>query len=484
MFQIDLYTESHRYRAGLSAAMVRDYIPSRDECGGLYPNLLEYIRGGRRCPLMLDVEWVTPKGTPHGEMLAGASALVDALVAFVAIALRHGSARITKDDVCISDACKTDGSKASFHIKIHRLVFACPETDMRAFAFYFSSWLFEEAFDAAEKRFDIPDIFFLQTTDTQRDIAACNSKENYDVFMQSLRAKAEGQWGECRFMHCGIDSAIYSSGRAFRCEGSTKANKPGEMPRFLRPCLITDWWRTRVPAASLADDVLADPEPDKQHRQAWALAAMLLPADSSCVSIHVSLPDGMVLQGHSYDNNDDDDDTWRWILDTSPYPWPRKPISHGVRRRRGARPAISIADVGAPSLVLVERGRPNAVVKEFQKRDGRWYSVSDNDWCDAEQSEHIEKEKCNALYHVLDPQTRHYHALLDRRLMALQHMEQSGVLRDDDGVPIAYAAMRTRLEESKRYDGQAVCISALDDRAMRLMFMEPDVVLDPCLPAH
>ncbi|RUS20611.1 hypothetical protein BC937DRAFT_94816 [Endogone sp. FLAS-F59071] len=88
----------YRFRAGRPDFMVRSYIQNGDECSGLYPNLLEYIQGNARAPLMLDVEFVVPKDMQENEMEDIASALVNALVAFTAISLEHGSQCIERHD--------------------------------------------------------------------------------------------------------------------------------------------------------------------------------------------------------------------------------------------------------------------------------------------------------------------------------------------------------------------------------------------------
>lgn len=119
---------SNSFRAGRQDQIVAAYILNGDECNGLYPNLLEYIHGNTRVPLVLDVEFIVPHQTDFDDMYNVAGALVDALVMFIATSLRHGSQDITRDDVCVERSCKL--GKASFHIKIPKLVFASLERDM------------------------------------------------------------------------------------------------------------------------------------------------------------------------------------------------------------------------------------------------------------------------------------------------------------------------------------------------------------------
>ena len=475
-----------RFCVGRVEEVLSVYIQNGDECNGLHTNLMEYIFSGERCPLMFDVEWVTPNNTPTDDMENINSALTSALVAFINMSLKHDSQHIERADVCVQRSCKR--GKASFHIIVHKLVFACLERDMRYFVFYFCSWLYETEFDK-DKTFGIPDIFFLQTKNTKfepgtvADIAAYDGNEQYDSFIQRLREKAERQWatrGWHRYASCGIDTAIYSAGRAFRCAGSTKPNKPGELPRLLLPCLITDWWATRVSAESLADNT---PVPDKQYRREWARAAMMMMPEPNiaCVSIRVPRPTGFVVHEDQADNDgddDDDDEVWHWSLDTTPYPWPVRQHGHARRALRAGVQRVVDHGNDTPSIVLFADDRELL----FEKRGGRWYNVTDSVWCDDETSGNVEELKRDALYYVVDSRTKHWHMELDRRLLALQHMETSGVIHDDSGRSIDYGAMRTGYEEAKQNNDGTICIRSLDDRAERLLFMDSDIVLDPCFP--
>ena len=74
---------------------------------------------------------------------------------------------ITRDDVCVEQACDTEKRKASFHVKVPRLVFRNMACDMKSFVFYFCAWMGENIDDVSEK---IPQIFFYQTPDAQEKI--------------------------------------------------------------------------------------------------------------------------------------------------------------------------------------------------------------------------------------------------------------------------------------------------------------------------
>lgn len=344
-------------------------------------------------------------------------------------------------------------------------------------------------YDGPSKMFGIPDIFFLQTKTmqfeegTMADIAKYDGTKDDEDFIQALRVKAEFQWKTSKWRKtdsCGVDLQIYSAGRAIRCAGSAKPNQLGETPRLLLPCLITNWWALHVSQESLADNTLV---PDKCFRREWACAAMLLPADSSCVSIRVPPPVGLDLSREEDDdddensgiNNDDYYDVWHWRLDISRYPWPETQRSYARREMGNNSQCVAPSSCDKPSIVLFVDNE----LTLFEKRDVGWYNVNKNVLCDEAATTEIENMKRDALYYILDSRTRHWHASLDRRILALEHMEQSGIACDDNGVVMDYPTLREECEKKKQRSGGLVCICALDDRAIDYLFTGPSVVLHP-----
>ena len=125
----------------------------------IHANVLEYYHGNHRCSLFFDIEWVNPKKISLSEHLNSIGHFIDILIKFISISTvcDDGVAFITRDDVCVEQACSNDGRKASFHVKIPTLVFRNIACDMRSFVFYFCMWMYENQSDITKT---VPEIFF------------------------------------------------------------------------------------------------------------------------------------------------------------------------------------------------------------------------------------------------------------------------------------------------------------------------------------
>ena len=304
-----------------------------------HANVREYYFGGERCPLVFDVEWYNPVPTPHDTLFDIIGHVVDALVSFLSIATeRDDGVRITRDDVCVEQACSKDGRKASFHIKVPSLVFANMAYDMGSFAFYFCAWLCENHEDP-DTNDKIPDIFFQQTKEAQdfiKEIIKNNQSVDPEEVAGRIRTICEEVWQrgkEFRYKSCGIDHAIYRNGSAFRIAGVCKPNKPGETPRFLRPCLVTRWWEKKLAAKYLDERILRMDVPPKEYRRAWAKASLLMVPAPTAVNIEVPPPRGVTWKKPARNSGDEyvvlpppatdgNERKWRWVLDPERYVHP------------------------------------------------------------------------------------------------------------------------------------------------------------------
>jgi len=437
----------------------------------------EFYDSDKPCPLIFDVEWYNPVDTALEDLIDVVSILIDALIKFIDEALYLEGHTITRDDVCVEESCKTNGRKASFHIKVPKLVFHRIPIDMKDFGFYFSSWLYRFRDDFP----DIPDNFFYQTTETAKLIDEYNggtSKEDIEKFLDKMKRKAESTWNSGtyhQYTSCGLDLGPHRNNSCLRMCGLPK---PGRKLRFLRPCMVTDWWKGKVDDVYLSEEMLTMKIPPKECRRAWTRASLLtIPWPDEETSIRVRTPQSTT-------------EGWRFILDTTPYPSPPYDCGRSQTRQqqqRGSR-TNGNAITGAiregindrvPFVYTIEDGR----LWRFEKRDeGGWYDVVKDRPCTEDESLKVQRVKDGAVKEVQDPCHKHSVAEEDRRLTALKHMEEFGITYTDSDKPINYAAMNFMCETIKQRYNSAISLVELDDRAQDMLFTANDVTIDPYFP--
>ena len=371
--------------------------------GETHANVKEYYPGDERCPLVFDIEWYYFTPTPLSELEEHIGHFVDILVAFLSVALeRDDKVHITRDDVCVEQACDMEKRKASFHVKVPRLVFRNMAHDMKSFVFYFCAWMGENIEDVSEK---IPLIFFYQTPEAQAKIRNYRD-EDPDEFWKEIKEMCEAAWlkrPHTRHESCGVDFAIYKNGGTFRLAGATKLKEPGVLPRFLRPCLVTGWWMIRlalkyIDEATLRTTII----PPAEYRRAWACASLLMDPAPSKVNIRQVPPplgapwkepvgDGrynLLPRPIRADDGEEEERVWTWVLSTRRYVY-REQQAHQQTHHSGTRDPTATGaalvdmdiegDAGEDGFIyLLDDGK----VRLYERRDGVWYNRTDDMMCE------------------------------------------------------------------------------------------------------
>jgi len=447
---------------------------------GYYINAHEFYDGDKPNSLVIDFDWYNYENTAPEELFNTISVLVDALIMFINESLHRKDHTITRDDVCVEESCLlANGRKASFHVKIPKLVFYRMNADMKDFVFYFCTWLYRF-------RCDVPDIFFYQTSGDKGTVESLikafkgGGKEDIDKLNEEIKRTAEDQWNNgSRYQHtsCGVDFAVYRSNSNLRLCGLTKSERE---PRFLRPCMVTGWWKGRVDDAYLDENMLKEKVPPKECRRAWARASLITLPWPEELPIHVRTPDPRT-------------EGWYFILDTASYPTPPWKPSHNnnknnnnnnnttiqkITKDRGnviASTACEEIDGKVPFIYTIE----NEKLLLFEKLDNEWYDVVNGRLCTEDESQKVQRLKDDAIKIVMDPYDQHRVAEDDRRLKALEHMEMFGITHTDSGRLINYPAKRFIYENRKMQRDPMVSVVEIDDRAKNMLFVADNVTIDP-----
>lgn len=460
---------------GTFTQICENYILDRD----IHENIMEYLFGDERCSLVFDIEWYYPTPMTLSELEEHICEFVIVLVTFISMAVkRDDRVCITSEDVCIEQACDMKKRKASFHVKVPNLVFGNMAYEMQNFVFYFCTWMYENRDSICKK---IPEIFFHQTKRAKEMIKDFIG-DDLDKFLEGVKVTCEEEWrraSELWYMSCGVDTGIYSRGRAFRMAGVCKPNKQGEMPRFLRPCLVTGWWEKKLTAEYLNEEVIRMEVPPKEYRRVWARASLLMVPAPPAINIKVPLPQGAPWKEPWIDSEYNVlprpsriEMEWQWRLnmntDRYAYPKPCLQIYHpGPRVPVGDVAPMDIdieGDAGSDGFIyLLEDGK----LRLYERRDGRWYNKTDDAVC-----VDIEQRKAEAFARIHDDLVRYWNDLIDMKLRALGHMEES-----EHDLDMNYTQLQGRYESAKQIS-KYISILYIDERTRDLMFTAPNVTLD------
>ena len=445
----------------------------------IHTNVLEYYFGTERCPLVFDIEWVFLPATSIQALSENISGFVDVLLEFLSQAIEHEDGiHITRDDICVEQACSLKKRKASFHVKVPKLVFPNMACDMNSFVFYFCSWMYAHKAELTKR---IPEIFFYQTRHAQKAILEYNGND-----LDQIKEICEADWahGTRQYESCGIDTAIYSNGRAFRVAGACKPNKPDELPRFLRPCLVTGWWSGRLDNQHLSEEMLNMDIPPKECRRVWACTSLLMDPAPGAPNIRVSPPRGISWRASQVTDSkhvvllpppdNAIEKEWQWVLNTNPYTYPVKQVTM-VASSSSSRAVPLDLDVNMEGdgddggfIYILGDGK----VDYYEKRDGHWYNTADGTEC-AE----ISQFKQQAFSRIQDKFARFWNQRKNMQLRSLEHMESSGY--DDEKTHEDYTQLREEFEDAKQSSEQ-ISIHYIDDRTQDWMFTASNITIDPC----
>jgi Origin of replication binding protein len=447
-----------------------------------YVNILEYYFGVERCPLVFDIEWYNPQQVARQTLEDNIGHVVDMLIAFISVALiSDDGISLTRDNVCVEETCSDDGLKASFHIKVHDLIFPNMVCDMQSFVFYFCSWMHENKDDMVDR---IPEIFFHQTPTAQKMIKE-HDGDDVDTFLARIKSKCEKEWRDLpklKYGSCGVDTKIYSSGRAFRIAGACKPTKPNENPRFLRPCKVTNWWATKLSSEYLEESVLRTTVPLMKYRREWARASLLMLPTPGAVNVRVPPPRGVGWKEPRIENDyrvlppppPGSTRAWRWILNTDQYPHPdgqQRLFYPNATRHNIVSNVTRIGDRyddGADGYIYTFEG---GKMRLYEKREGRWHNRTDDGAC-----VDIDQLRRRAFVRTDDVFIRYWNDRKNMQLDTLEHMEATGY--DAEKSTEEYTKTRDEHEAAKLIE-ERISVLYKDDRTTDMMFSGPNITLDP-----
>ncbi|RUP21891.1 hypothetical protein BC936DRAFT_139146 [Jimgerdemannia flammicorona] len=494
----DSTVEIHPFYVGTGQSISKLLRDSHEYPDGLHVNVQEYMHKNTRTPFVVDSEWLNVIPMTRCEQFAAISAIVDAFLRFISISILNPGPSITRDDVCVKEACSIDGTKSSFHINIFNLIFATLEDDMCNFMFYFCCWIRENRIDYP----NIPEAAFYSTPQTNKIINDNNGRKTSDQVWSTICNEIKYLWSigklhpaKCLF----IDLGIYGAGHAIRTCGSTK---PGGKPRFLRPCLVTNYWQIHCP--SFIDDIsLNAPAPPKLHRQAWMLTSLLTRSHLANGTVYVPLVTGRTQPKSTCRRTivatpvdpifTLDTTSYRWIhvgvhgsshidlVDTNPVDHDNDDViyQNDTMYQDDNDVLMDLEhDYDEPFFCryVCNDDRDDAFITMFKRVNGVWFDARNDRRCTADECAHIDIERDASTMSRPDNYSWCMQVLWNMRKLGLEHMQMCTSV-DDDGHPIDYTMLFEQCADNLRVQGTDIQIKCNESRAQLLMFSGSHVTL-------
>lgn len=300
-----------------------------------------------------------------------------------------------------------------------------------------------------------------------------------------MKQLCEQQWkqgSKHQYESCGIDAGIYTNGHSLRLAGFCKPpESKDDVPRFLRPCLVTTWWENRLPKTLLAERELLKAIPSVRVRRAWTRASLLLLPAPPKANIRVPSPLDVKWKEPRRDSEntvlppptqvDREEPEWIWTLNTELYPYPDP-----ARRARGFN--SSTTNNNGTVLMDIEEDNENedcfiyiledGEVTKYERQGGEWRNSKTNS---RQVRGDIATLKVRAFSKVKDKFAQYWNIRVDMRREAKIHMEACG-----------YQGSEEEEKQEEEYDFQIdeyISILYLTNFTQGRLFTASNVTLDP-----